>query len=138
MKHESLVNRIASAIFSQKIAVRENLFYDAFKGSLDFADDDIPNWRAVQAIVGGGGSPVAIPIGTPLTSGYVQVAYTPYAAFGDNPRKWVEIIVDANTTEQIYIMIRNVYVTGTLTYINVYAADDGTGHTLDDLRLIIS
>lgn len=52
MKHESLINRIASAITGNKIAVVENLFYDTLKGNLDFAPDDIPNVRAVLSLLG--------------------------------------------------------------------------------------
>lgn len=50
MRHESVINRILSKIQGVKIAVRENLKYETFKGSSDFSDDDIPNWRAVQSI----------------------------------------------------------------------------------------
>lgn len=52
MKHEGVFSRMISAIFGNKIAIRENLFYDTFKGNLDFDDDDVPNWRAVKSITG--------------------------------------------------------------------------------------
>lgn len=50
MRHESVINRILSKIIGIKIDIRENLRYETVKGSLDFADDDLPNWRAVKAI----------------------------------------------------------------------------------------
>jgi len=66
MKNESVISRIISAIFGSKIAVRENLYYDTTKGTLDFADDDLPNWRAVLAVVPGAG---AQQIETPIIGG---------------------------------------------------------------------
>jgi hypothetical protein len=64
MKNESVISRIISAIKGNKVAVRENLFYDTVKGMLDFAPDDIPNWRAVNSVV-----PVAPPAPTPIVAG---------------------------------------------------------------------
>jgi hypothetical protein len=54
MKHESVISRIISAIKGNKIAVRENLFYDTLKGNLDFGLDDVPNMRAVLSANSGG------------------------------------------------------------------------------------
>lgn len=51
MKHEGVFSRLISSIFGNKIAVRENLFYNTFKGNLDFTDDDIPNWRATKSLI---------------------------------------------------------------------------------------
>lgn len=83
MKNESVISRIISAMFGNKIAVRENMFYDSMKGSVDFAPDDIPNWRAVLAAVGTGG---ASQIGTAITSGVtanpITVYYTILSAAG--------------------------------------------------------
>lgn len=64
MKNESVISRIISAIKGNKIAVRENLFYDSFKGSVDFALDDVPNWRAVLSA-----SPIVPPATVNIISG---------------------------------------------------------------------
>lgn len=50
MRHDISINKILSKVFGVKVPVRENLFYETVKGNLDFADDDLPNWRAVKAI----------------------------------------------------------------------------------------
>ena len=83
MKNESVVSRIISAIFGNKIAIRENLFYDSFKGSLDFAPDDIPNYRAVLAAVGtGGASQIITPITGGTTPNPTTVYYNTVSAIG--------------------------------------------------------
>lgn len=75
MKNESVVSRIISAIKGNKVAIRENLFYDTVKGNLDFAADDLINKRCALAILAGGGvDPVPITAGTTVTP--LIVAYS--------------------------------------------------------------
>lgn len=70
--------------------------YKTFFGNLDFLPDDIPNWRAVIAIAGGGAPPTRINYiaGTslPIPLAGFQVSYSQY---GPNPRFTVEKITGA-------------------------------------------
>lgn len=52
MKNESVISRIISAIKGNKIAVRENLFYDTVKGIVDFGLDDLITLRVLQSSAG--------------------------------------------------------------------------------------
>ena len=119
MKHESVISRIISAIKGNKVAIRENLFYDAIKGTTDFADDDLPNWRSVKAIISsGGGVPVTITAGvtgTPLTIAYTLSATPSYALkrTSDNSYDW------------------NTGVTYDGAHFTINGANDGTGHFAD-------
>lgn len=127
MKHEGAFNRIISVIFGDKVAVRENLFYNTFKGSLDFAPDDLPNWRAVLAVVPGGGeTAITTPIVSGVTSNPITVNYgtmvnptiilrnvdgSNYSGSGHNVDNGVEIILTGD--------------------------DDGTGHFIDTFTFIL-
>jgi hypothetical protein len=75
MKNESVISRIISAIKGNRIAIRENLFYDAYKSTIDFADDDLPNWRAVKAEIGNINQ-ITTPITSGVTGNPITVAYT--------------------------------------------------------------
>lgn len=76
MKYEVIISRIISAITGDKVAVRENLFYDSFKGAVDFTDDDLVNKRYVDSIVPGGGvAPVPSIITAGVTPTPLVVAY---------------------------------------------------------------
>jgi hypothetical protein len=75
MKNEIIVARIVSAIFGNKIPIRENLFYDKFKGTVDFADDDLVNKRYVDSSTGGiPPNPTVIVAGTTATP--LVIAYS--------------------------------------------------------------
>jgi hypothetical protein len=118
MKNEIIVSRIISAIFGNKVPIRENLFYDTMKGSLDFADDDVPNWRAVKAAATVGPVPTTITAGVTLTPlvipyiGSISPGYTLIRSFDNS--------YDNNTT-----------VTYDGTNFTILGADDGTGKFAD-------
>lgn len=64
MKNEYIISRIKSAIFGNKVAIQENLYYDTYKSLGDFSPDDLVNKRA---LLGAGVVPpvfVTIPSGT--------------------------------------------------------------------------
>lgn len=79
MKNEGVISRIISAIKGDKIAVRENLFYNIRKGALDFELDDLPNWNAVLSVVPV--SPDPVPITAHVTTTPLTVPYD----VGNNP-----------------------------------------------------
>lgn len=125
MKNESVISRIISAIKGDKVAVRENLFYDTLKGNLDFAPDDLINLRCALAILAGGGIvPVPIIAGTTATpliiaySGSVSPLYT-LVRGSDNSFDW-------NTNVQ--------YDGANFT---ILGADDGTGKFADNYTFAI-
>lgn len=88
---------------------------------------------------------VDIPAGTEMTDGYVEIDYAPYTAHGNDPVKWIELILNETTddppvlieTEQQYIPIRRIFEDGAVTKLRIFAmpAEDGT--TADHLQLII-
>lgn len=125
MKNESVISRIISAIKGDKVAVRENLFYDTLKGNLDFAPDDLINLRCALAILAGGGiAPTPIIAGTTATpliiaySGSVSPLYT-LVRGSDNSFDW-------NTNVQ--------YDGANFT---ILGADDGTGKFADSYTFAI-
>lgn len=87
MRHEPLVNRILSKIAGVKIAIRENLFYETFKGLLDFAPDDLINLRAAQALLGSVSTPTRLNFQTGTSLPIPFAAFqTLYASYGPSPR----------------------------------------------------
>lgn len=114
MRHESIVSRIVSAIFNTRIPIRENLYYDSFKGTLDFADDDLPNWRAVKAFSNAPPFPYNIPSGsqTPIiinftdntikigTAGPVDIGKV-LTNYQNNPDINFDLVIDATNTKPI-------------------------------------
>lgn len=75
MRGEYAISRIISAIFSNKVAVRENLFYDTVKGDLDFADDDLINKRCLLALIPDPDSQIITPIIGGTTGNPITVTY---------------------------------------------------------------
>lgn len=124
MKNETVISRIISAIFGEKIAIRENLYYDTIKGDIDFANDDIPNVRAVKAYLTSGGIPPTIIVagttGTPLDVAYSATSQPVYSLIRpDNSYDW-------NT---------NVYFDGAK--FTIVGADDGSGKFADSFTFNI-
>lgn len=128
MRHEGAFSRIMSAIFGNKVAVRENLFYDTMKGSLDFAPDDIPNVRAVLAYISGGGlEPISIPQTTTTTPKVIAYSAT------ISP-DYVLINLTGSPTNLIDNSTNVTYDGANFT---IYGLDDGTGHFSDSFTFAI-
>ncbi len=125
MKNESVISRIISAIKNAKVAVRENLFYDTFKGAIDFADDDLINKRTVAAMIAGGGLPATIITagvdGTPTTVAYTMTANPGYVLI--------------NTGSNLIDNLTNVSYDGA--NFTILGADDGTGKFADSFTFTI-
>lgn len=99
MKNESVTSRIISAIKGNKVAIRENLFYDTVKGNLDFADDDLINKRTAVALISGGGiTPTPIIAGTTVTP--LVIAYSASSNPGYTLRRVSDNSFDWNTNVQ--------------------------------------
>jgi hypothetical protein len=126
MKNESVISRIVSAIKGNKIAVRENLFYNTYKSSVDFADDDIPNWRAVKAGVPGI-SPIAIAANN---SGFFDYAYD--GSLGANPTAYLQLAATIPSAGWVYWNAAKILDNG-----HIYAEADFSAGTGDTYRLII-
>lgn len=118
MKNESIISRIISAINGNKVAVRENLFYDATKGLLDFEPDDLINLRAAQTLISGANQTV-ITAGTTLTP--LVIAYAETATPGYTLIRTSDNSFDNNTNVQ--------YDGANFT---ILGADDGMGHFADN------
>jgi hypothetical protein len=125
MKNEISVSRIISAIFGNKVAVRENLFYDTLKGTVDFADDDLVNKRYVDSSTGGiPPSPTVIVAGvtrTPLVIAYSATSSPAYTLLRTSDNSY-----DNNTTI--------IYDGANFTILGV---DDGTGKFADGYKFSI-
>lgn len=123
MKNERIISRIISAIKGDKVAVRENLFYDTTKGLLDFAPDDLINLRTALAILAGANQTV-ITSGTTVTP--LVVAYA-----GTITPSYTLI----RTSDNSFDFNTNVQYDGVNFTIN--GADDGTGHFADSYTFSI-
>lgn len=126
MKNESVISRIISAIKGDKVAVRENLFYDTVKGNLDFEDDDLINKRTVEAIISGGTLQITTNIVAGTTPNPKTVAYSGMV----NPS-----LVFRNLDGSNYSGATNNVDNGT--DIVLTGDDDGTGHFADTFTFII-
>jgi hypothetical protein len=119
MKNESVISRIISAIKGNKVAIRENLFYDTVKGTVDFDDDDLVNKRYVDSSTGGiPPNPTVIVAGTtatPLVIAYSATSSPAYTLLRTSDNSY-----DNNTT-----------VTYDGTNFTILGADDGTGKFAD-------
>lgn len=84
MSHIGVLTRIISKLVGQKVAIRENLYYETVKGNLDFALDDLINLRCAQ-VIAGGPQPVYLPFaagtGLPITISSFQSTYSAYGRF---------------------------------------------------------
>lgn len=139
MKHEGLFSRIVSSIFGDKIAIRENLFYNTAKFPADFADDDLPNWQSVKAEIANTLLPVELSygIGTvlPISLTAFQTLYSDYGRFPN-----IRVVQDGGLTNP------NPYLTGftisTTEAIpnlpDVVTIDDGSGALAYNIIVIIS
>jgi hypothetical protein len=119
MKNEIIVARIISAILGNKVPIRENLFYDKFKGTVDFADDDLVNKRYVDSATGGiPPNPTVIIAGVTPTP--LVVAYNATSSPGYTLVRTSDNSYDYNTTV--------IYDGANFT---IVGADDGTGRFAD-------
>ncbi len=144
MRNERVISRIISAIFGDKVAVRENLFYDTVKGALDFADDDLINKRAAAALSGveyqtfavaGDPNPLNIPVATLVANGINKLEPA--------VRNTIPLYGHANsdTTEGTVSRVDYNYTDPTKTVlvsIDVWGNDNGSGGFNEDTNFTIS
>lgn len=86
-QHKIACDEVLSKDPSLKL-IRGGLLPDTYKttfGALDFADDDIPNWRAVKAMANNYSVRLNYPAGTPLPISIPNFQDT-YAQAGSRPR----------------------------------------------------
>jgi len=138
MKNEGVISRIISAITGNKIAVRENLYYDTIKGTVDFALDDLINLRTAHALLNGVPFQAVIPAGTAM-----PVNYTETDIPGLDKYFQYKIYIPLNSTTNTPIgtpRIDAIFTDSTkvtLASINVYGNDDGSGNFNEDTTVTI-
>lgn len=126
MKSEGVFSRIISSLLGEKVAVRENFFYNGTrKRASDFALDDLINKQAaLDLISASGGTPTNIIAGTtvtPLVIAYAATSFPDYVLIRGSDDSF-----DKDT---------NVQYDGTQFTIN--GNDDGTGHFADSYTFAI-